>query len=82
MSSAIRITSINLNNAIVFVTLLQNDVAYNLGERVIPFNIYPIPETGKLSGLYTLYVPKYLTNYEITIPTNLNPTPTPTPTII
>ena len=80
MSSAIRITSINLNNEIVFVTLLQNDVAYNLGERVIPFNIYPIPETGKLSGLYTLYVPKYLTNYEIIIPESVEVTPSNTPT--
>ena len=78
MGLGIRIRSSNLSGETVFVTLLQNGVTYNLGENVIPFDVYTRPDTGKLSGLYTLYSPKYVTNYEITIPNSVNPTPTPT----
>ena len=80
MASALRITSVNLNGEIVFVTLLQNNITYNIGENVIPFDVYSRLETGKLSGLYTLYVPKYLTNYEIIVPEAVDVTPTNTPT--
>ncbi len=80
MASALRITSLNLSGEIVFVTLLQNNITYNIGENVIPFDVYARPQTGKLSGVYTLYVPKYLTNYEIIVPEVVDVTPTNTPT--
>ena len=38
MASALRITSLNLSGEIVFVTLLQNNITYNIGENVIPFD--------------------------------------------
>jgi hypothetical protein len=81
MASALRITSLNLSGEIVFVTLLQNNITYNIGENIIPFDVYPRPETGKLSGLYTLYVPNYLTSYDLIIPEVVDSTPTPTPTV-
>jgi hypothetical protein len=80
MASALRITSLNLSGEIVFVTLLQNNITYIIGEKVIPFDVYPRPETSKLSGLYTLYVPNYLTSYDLIIPEVVDPTPTPTVT--
>ena len=80
MTRALRITSVNLDGEIVFVTLLQNNITYNIGENVIPFNVYARPETNRLSGLYTLYAPKYLKNYELIVPDEIDPTPTPTNT--
>jgi hypothetical protein len=80
MTSKLRISSINLNGEVVFVTLLQNNITYISGENVIPFDVYPRPETNELNGLYILYVPKYLTNYELIVPKTVDMTPTLTPT--
>jgi len=55
MSCGIKILSNNLLNETVFVSVNQGGNVFNLGEKIIPFNIYAIEGTNAISGTYNVY---------------------------
>jgi len=83
MGCGIKILSNNLLNETVFVSVNQDGVIFNLGEKTIPFIVYEILGSNSISGIYNLYSSTYKKNYELIIPNlvNILPCITPTPTI-
>ena len=87
MACGVKIVSDNLLNEVVFVSVTQENETFNLGEKIIPFNVFVVPGSNSISGTYNIYSSTYKTNYSLVVPDSINimpcltPTPTQTPSI-
>ena len=87
MACGVKIVSDNLLNEVVFVSITQENQTINLGEKIIPFNVFVVPGSNSISGTYNIYSSTYKTNYSLVVPDSINimpcltPTPTQTPSI-